>query len=104
MIGEKLTHIILEASKNGAPKSEKTDIVFGRVISTNPLKIQVANEPRLQLTQTFLILSEFCKEKKVTIPETETEITLWQGLSVGDNVIMLRVLQGSKFYVLQKED
>jgi len=106
MIGEKLVSIMLDAGKNSIPASEKTDLLYGRVVAVNPLKIQVANEPRLQLTETFLILSALCKEKKVTlsIADTPTEVVLWSGLQVGDTVIMLRVLQGSKFLVLQKEE
>jgi len=104
MIGEKLVSIMLDASKNAVPMSEKTDLLYGKVVSVNPLRIQVANEPRLQLSETFLILSQLCKEMKVTLPETMQELVLWTGLQVGDTVIMLRVLQGSKFLVLQKED
>lgn len=104
MIGEKLVSIMLEASRNGTPMTEKTDLLYGKVVSVNPLKIQVANEPRLLLTAPFLILSTLCKEKKVTLPGTNQELVLWPNLQVGDTVSMLRVLQGSKFYVLQKED
>lgn len=107
MAGEKAISLMIKAGRAATPPSEKTDLIYGKVISTNPLQIQIANESKLILSKTFLILSEFCKEKRVQVrlPETgqDIEITLWSGLSVGDSVSMLRVLQGSKFYVLQKE-
>lgn len=107
MIGEKTISLMLKAGRNAVPPSEKTDLVYGKVISTNPLRIQINNEAKLVLTEKFLMLSQLCKDKKIeveipTVPEP-LEITLWEGLRVGDSVSMLRVLQGSKFYVLQKE-
>ena len=107
MLGEKAVSLMLKAGRTAIPPSEKTDLIYGKVVSTNPLKIQIANEAKLILSETFLILSEFCKEKRVRVrlpdASADIEITLWSGLSVGDSVLMLRVLQGSKFYVLQKE-
>lgn len=102
MAGEKLASLMLQAGKSAIPNSEKTDLVYGRVISTNPLKIQLARESKIILTESFLILSKLCKEMRVKIAEGQ-EITLWTGLSAGDSVLMLRVLKGSKFIVLQKE-
>lgn len=116
MVGEKVVSLMLRAGKEATPNSEKTDLIYGKVVSTQPLKIQVANEPKLVLTETFLVLSELCKEKTIQIPQSTTtesaehvhdtkpiSITLWTGLQVGDSVVMLRVLKGSKFLVLQKE-
>lgn len=102
MAGERLAALMLDAGKNAIPGSEKTDLVYGRVISVNPLKIQLAKESKIVLTQTFLILSKLCKEMKIRT-EAGQEIVLWDGLNVGDSVLMLRVLKGSKFIVLQKE-
>lgn len=101
MAGERLASLMLRAGKEAVPKSEKTDLVYGRVISTNPLKIQLAKESKIILTESFLVLSKLCKEMRVKIGEQD--VVLWNGLAVGDSVIMLRVLQGSTFIVLQKE-
>lgn len=109
MAGEKIAALMLRAGRQAIPNSEKTDLLYGKVLSVSPLRIQVANEPKLILAESFLILSDLCREKKVQIPlqdspeGTPLEVTLWNGLAVGDSVAMLRVLQGSKFYVLQKE-
>lgn len=109
MAGEKLASLMLKAGRQAIPNSEKTDLLYGKVLSVSPLRIQVANEPKLILTESFLILSDLCREKKVQIllPDstggTPVEVALWRGLAVGDSVSMLRVLRGSKFYVLQKE-
>lgn len=102
MAGEKLASLMLRAGKDATPGSEKTDLVYGRVISVNPLKIQLAKEAKIILTESFLILTKLCQEMKFKTPQNE-EIVLWPGLAVGDSVLMLRVLKGSKFIVLQKE-
>ena len=102
MAGERIASLMLKAGKAAIPNSEKTDLVYGQVISIKPLKIQLARESKLILTESFLILSKLCKEMKVKT-ETGQELVLWSGLNVGDSVLMLRVLKGSKFIVLQKE-
>lgn len=102
MAGERIASIMLRAGKDAIPSTEKTDLVYGRVVSTNPLKIQLAKESKITLTESFLILTKLCKEMKIKLADGP-EVTLWDGLSVGDSVLMLRVLKGSKFIVLQKE-
>lgn len=68
MAGEKLVQIMKDAGRNGIPKTSLTDLVWGDVASIAPLKIQVKNEPKLLLTEAFLILSPFCIAKTFTIP------------------------------------
>lgn len=101
MAGERLASLMLKAGKDAIPSSEKTDLIYGRVISTNPLRIQLAKESKIILTESFLVLTKLCQEQKITV--AGQEIVLWPALAVGDSVLMLRVLKGSKFIVLQKE-
>lgn len=116
MVGEKLVDIMLTAGRESIPESEMTNIVFGIVKSVNPMRIQVANEPKLVLSDTFLKLSPLCIAKEIEIPSmatSETEehihwtskqtIQLWRGLAVNDRVLMLRVKGGNLYYVLQRE-
>lgn len=123
--GEALARMIVEA---GRPKlDEVVDIEIGEVTSLEPLKIRFTKE----LSATFLILSPFCYEKVVTLPEhvhnvpavqTGTAgdpshshsvpqvtsggalptITLWRGLAVGDSVYALKCARGQKYYILQR--
>ena len=131
MAGELLVKLMLEAGKDANPSSELTDLIYGKVVSISPLKVQIVNEPRMVLSEAFLILSPLCQEKKFTIPVWNTddesshthllqgtktdagtshshsipkqEVLVWRGLDVGDKVLMLRIHQGNMFYVLQRE-
>ena len=117
MAGEKLVSLMLDAGKSAMPNAEKVDLMYGKVMSIAPLKVQVVNEPKLVLTEEFLILSPLCKQKLFEIPTWYTntaeshahtipkhpEVEVWRGLEVGDIVLMLRILRGSKFYLLQRE-
>lgn len=72
-----------------APKeNDVVDIVTGTVISVNPLKIKV---DRLELSESFLILSALCKETKIKVPQPEGNLHFHtipqhttQATSVGD--------------------
>lgn len=110
MAGEKLVHILQDASKPDLTTT--TDLVFGEVISISPLNIRVDN--RFNIDSKFIILSELVKEKIITIDSHNhsvngvntskelTEITLWRGLRVGDKVRILRLNQGQLYYVLER--
>ena len=116
MAGEKLVSIMLRAGGDANPSSERTDLIYGKVVSTSPLKVQIENEPKMILSEAFLILSPFCKAKSLSIPAWNTEsasghthnisthvVQVWRGLAVGDKVLMLRIHQGNMFYILQRE-
>jgi len=75
------------------PESQLADIIIGQVISVSPLMIKVN---ALELTSTFLMLSPFCKEM------IAGGITLWEDLKLNEIVMMLRVSNGQKYYVLQR--
>ena len=95
------------------------NILTGVVETADPLSIKVDN--RLIITESFLILSPWVEPSKHfhIIPQHVTEtagehphthdilpfnsdFTNWNGLAIGDNVLMLRVNNGQTYYVLQK--
>lgn len=96
MAGNKLVKIMQDAGK--VPGSESTDLLFGVVTSTDPLKIKIDN--RFEVDEKFIILSTLVKETIIKIPN----ILLWRGLIVGDKVRVLRVNQGQMFYVIEREE
>ena len=69
MAGEKLVELMKTAGRNGIPATERTDIVYGTVQSTEPLVIALDKDPKMRLTETFLYLSPLCKRKTFTIPQ-----------------------------------
>lgn len=95
----RLIKAMQKASK--VPENETVDLVVGTVKSISPLKIKV---DKLELTETFLIVGALCKLVKIKISDEIPQVTLWRGLKVGDEVYMLRVDKGQKYYVLQRKE
>lgn len=99
MVGEKLARHI----KGHQPKeNELSDLVFGRVTSTSPLKIQIDN--RFEVTSKFLVLSRMVKDLTITISidGKRGSAQVFRNLQVGDRVRMLRISNGKKYYVLER--
>ena len=62
MAGERLAKLINDAK---TPNHEMTDIVFGEVVSTSPLRVRVEN--RFTVERNFLILSQMVRDLTVRI-------------------------------------
>lgn len=88
MQGEKLVQTLRGIAKPTV--NDLTDLVYGEVVSENPLEIKVDN--RFIVGEGFLILSVLCQR-----------VSWWEGLKIGDRVRMLRVNQGQLFYVMENE-
>lgn len=99
MAGEKIARII---KGNQTNENELSDLVFGKVTSTAPLKIQIDN--RFEVTSKFLILSRMVKDLTVTIviDGKRGSAQVFRPLRVGDRVRMLRIDKGQKYYVLER--
>jgi len=65
-----LGKVILESAKRYSqiPDSHFTDVLTGKVVATQPLKIRIGD--KLELTEKNLILSAFVKETWIDIPTT----------------------------------
>lgn len=85
MVGETLIELMRNSARDAIPDASRTDLVYGVVISTDPLRVQVGNETHMLLGEELLIRSPMSF-----------------GVSVGDHVAMLRVKGGNAFYVLHK--
>lgn len=109
MAGEKLLKAI---HSRGGNDSDYADIVFGTVVSTSPLKIQISNQ--MTLTDAFLVLGRYVtkhKEKKVTykdwksdgeVTRKDEEVIVDDSLENGDGVAMIRMDGGQQYYVFEK--
>lgn len=87
-----------------APRdSDLSDMVYGTVTGTSPLKIRVDNMT-FDLDSRFLILSRMVQNLTVsiTIDGKSGSAQVFRPLETGDRVIMLRVQNGQKFYVLER--
>ena len=103
--------IALNAINNSMPSA----ILFGTVISTSPLKINI--EQKMTLDSSDLVLTSLVSDFTVNMSmEHRTEntnehnheykgkkqFTVHLGLSEGEKVILLRVQGGQKFIVLDR--
>lgn len=122
-----LLNIIKKASVEAIDASNPTSVLFGKVISTYPLKISI--EQRMTLTQEFLILTknvtnyEINIEMNVSTENTELhasiedknidmthnhnilkniKVTIDNELKINDDVILLRMQGGQKYIVLDR--
>lgn len=98
MAGELLAHRIKTAKQKD---NELTDLIFGTVISSNPLRIKTDN---FVLDEDFLILSTMVQDKEIsiTIDGKTGRAKVFRDLQTGDNVTMLRVSKGQRFFVLER--
>lgn len=96
---DRLVKTMQKAARKSDPLNLYTDVVFGVVISVDPLIVRVGD--KLEVTEDFLILSPFCKK---TLVELENKkIQLWDNLKVDDSLTMLKVQRGQAFIVLYRD-
>jgi hypothetical protein len=98
-------------SRGGKP-NEYADLVFGKVVSTSPLKVQLSNS--MILTDNFLTLGLHVTKHKVKVKykdRTDTsdndrteEVEVDESLKTGDGVVMIRSDGGQSFFVLEKTE
>lgn len=100
MAGNKLLHIIKEASK--PPVSESTDLLFGKVVSVSPLRIKVDN--RFEINSSFIVLTSMVSNftANITVDNETKPYTFNLGLNVGEGVLLLRVHNGQKYIIIDR--
>ncbi|MFJ8090838.1 DUF2577 domain-containing protein [Lysinibacillus sp. NPDC095746] len=88
-----------------AVNSQKlSDIVYGTVISENPLKVQI--DQKLTLDEAHLKLTKAVKDHEVemSIGSGSMQIyTVYNGLLKGDKVTMIRAQGGQQYLIINKE-
>lgn len=99
MAGEVFVDVMRNIANDISRSSYSTDILYGKVISLSPLTIEVDN--RFEIDEEFLILSTLVKKKEITLQD-DTNVVLWNDLSVAEDVILLRHSGGQRFYVLDR--
>jgi hypothetical protein len=70
--------MMLDVASNGIPKSDRTDLVWGTVITPLPdIKIKIDGDAGFELTKTFLKLGVMCTERYLTIPAQTLPQVTW---------------------------
>ena len=110
-----LVRIIKRMVKETVENEKPTRVMYGKVISTNPLKVNI--EQRMVLDKNFLVLSDRLTRKstKITVRDNyrnsadeltyanrEIDVVFDNSLKVNDKVILLREQGGQKFIILDK--
>lgn len=104
-------------SVNAVNQSQPMNLSFGTVVSTSPLSISIAQD--MTLTDQFLILTNAVRDYSVdmtvswtTLESTDhkhnvqgrKKITIHNGLTVGEQVLLLRVQGGQSYVVIDRVD
>ncbi len=111
-----LLDLIKTASSDAISASNPVNILFGEVITVNPLSVKV--DQRFTLPADFLIVPESLTRYEADLKHTHQytddgsphstaealtqKILIRSGLAPGDRVLMLRVQGGQRYVILDK--
>ena len=100
--GNDLVKIIKKAAVEAVDASKPANMVFGKVISTSPLKIKL--DQKLILTSAQLVLSRNVTDYRlsVTLDDVSKIMTVCNALKVGEEVILFQVSGGQKYIVIDR--
>lgn len=125
MNGANLLSTIQQIAKNTIESGSPSDYCIGVVQSVDPLTINIETQEE-SLTEDFLILTDLVRDFTVDIQVNHTtenkaggsgdaefeshnhaytgrkQITVYNGLSVGESVILIRQAGGQEFIVLSR--
>lgn len=115
MSGEKLLEAIKLAGLQANSASKPVNIFIGKVININPLIIEIEQTNRIN--SDFLEVAERLTDRFIYMTEVEDDFddikdgdkyrarkkyALYNGLKVGDNVILMRKAGGQKYFVIDR--
>lgn len=92
------------AATEAVDASKPTQICFGKVTSTSPL-LKILVDQKLLLDSTFLVLTRNVTDHKTKITESgssSVSVTIHNSLTVGEEVILLRMQGGQKYIVIDR--
>lgn len=110
-----LLNAIKKAAMDAVNTSQPSDFCFGKVMSTNPLKISI--EQKLTLGSVQLVLTRNVTDYTTTVTvdwsseqggdhnhsiKGRKQMTIHNGLKVGEDVVLLKQKGGQKYLVLDR--
>lgn len=118
MAGELLLQML---NRQGGRDSNYSDVLYGQVVSTSPLKIKVENG--LELPESLLEAGKYGKSRTVALSGSVSisglstadgkavsgsanisgNVTMTDSLVVGNRVSLIRGHGGNRFYILDKQ-
>lgn len=97
-----LIEIVKRAAMDAVENAQMCDLRYGKVVSTNPLKVQVTNQ--FTIPQALLTVPEHLTNRTITIKmddETKTMV-IYNALKIGDKVALLRKQGGQAYFILDR--
>lgn len=97
-----LVKIIKKAAIEAVNASKPANVVFGKVVSLNPLKIQI--DQKLTLSNAQLVVCENLTDHDIdmTVGDVRSTYTVHNALVVGDKVILIQIAGGQKYVVIDR--
>ncbi|BDZ30634.1 DUF2577 domain-containing protein [Lactiplantibacillus sp. WILCCON 0030] len=94
--------LVKEMMARGGHDSDYSDVVFGTVVSTSPLQVQISNT--MTLTSAFLTTGQAVSTHSVpmVIDGERKTVKIENGLKSGDRVAMIRGDGGQTFYIFDR--
>lgn len=101
-----LIDIMKRTSMDAMHNAQMCDLRYGKVVSTDPLKIQVTN--LFTIPESLLVVPQHLTKYKVKVSledfeegETKT-LTVYNQLKVDDKVALLRKQGGQSYFILDR--
>ena len=95
--------LIKKAALDAVEASQPSKFLFGKVISAKPLKVLVEQKMTFGTAQLVLTRNVTDFETKVKIDGSdEKEITIYNALQTGDEVILLKQKGGQKYLIVDR--
>lgn len=112
-----LIRLLKQVALEAVNASKPVNVVFGKVINTSPLKIQV--EQKLILSSAQLVLTRNVTDYNVTVDVDwgttsggdpshthkvtgKKQMTIYNSLTVGETVVMIQTTGGQKYIVIDR--
>jgi len=104
MADQSLIEALKQVSTEAVKASNPTSIIYGNVISDEPVEIQI--DSKLILDEDFLVftknVSKYKVDMKIEDLDFEGKAIIDNSLETGDKVIMIQIQGGQKYVVLDK--
>ncbi len=96
-------NLIKKVAINAVNAQKLSTVVYGTVVSANPLKVQI--DQKFVLEEDHLKLTKAVKDYEVdiTINGSKQSCTVYNGLKKDDKVTMIRAHGGQQYIIIDKE-
>ena len=93
---------IKKAALEAVEASQPSNFLFGKVVSAEPLKVLVEQKMTLGKAQLVLNRNVTDFKTKLKIDGETKEITIYNALRTGDEVILIKQKGGQKYLILDR--